>query len=160
MTKFGVHFLMTAECGPITREKLAHIHVFFSLAETLLSRRWRTNPGACPTNDISIKFEIRPKFAVLWFKTNSVNHNEILHTSRQCNCRDVCKILLWSVEHILNYSTPISYQISNSIKIPLVGQAPGRTMSLERHYIKLQLVEYQVSLLSLAGFQMENWGHN
>ena len=25
-------------------------------------------PGACPTNDISIEFEIRPKFSVIWFK--------------------------------------------------------------------------------------------
>ena len=24
--------------------------------------------GVCPTNGISIEFEIRPKFAVLWFK--------------------------------------------------------------------------------------------
>ena len=51
-------------------------------------------PGARPTNDISIEFEIRPKFAVLWFKMYSTDHNEILHTSRQCNCRDVCKISL------------------------------------------------------------------
>ena len=59
-------------------------------------------PGARPTNDISIEFEIRPKFAVLWFKLYSTDHNEILHTSRQCNCLDVCKISLLSVEHILN----------------------------------------------------------
>ena len=37
--------------------------------------------GAGPTNDISIEFEIRPKFAVLWFKICSTNHNEILHMS-------------------------------------------------------------------------------
>ena len=59
------------------------------------------SPGARPTNDISIEFEIRPKFAVLWFEIYSTDHNEILHTSRQCNCRDVCKISLWSVRHIL-----------------------------------------------------------
>ena len=59
-------------------------------------------PGASPTNDISIKFEIQPKFAVLWFKTYSTDHNGILHMSRQYNCRDVCKISLWSVEHIFN----------------------------------------------------------
>ena len=59
-------------------------------------------PGARPTNDISIKFEIRPKFEVLWFKMYSSDHNEILHISPRCNCRDMCKILLWSVEHILN----------------------------------------------------------
>ena len=33
--------------------------------------------GARPTNDISIEFEIRPQFAVLWFKVNSTVHNEI-----------------------------------------------------------------------------------
>ena len=46
-------------------------------------------PGPSPTNDISIEFEIRPKFEVLWFKMYSIDHNEIVHTSRQCNCRDV-----------------------------------------------------------------------
>ena len=59
-------------------------------------------PGARPTNDISIQFEFWPKFAVLRFILYSTNHNESLHTSRQCNCRDVCKILLWSVKYILN----------------------------------------------------------
>ena len=39
----------------------------------------------------------------------STDHNEILHTSRQCNCRDVCKISLLLVKHIL---------------ISLVGRAP------------------------------------
>ena len=29
------------------------------------------------------------KIAVLWFTTYSTNHNESLHTPRQCNCRDV-----------------------------------------------------------------------
>ena len=47
-------------------------------------------PGALPTNAISIEFEIWPKFAVLWFKMCSTDHNKILHTSRQYNCRDVC----------------------------------------------------------------------
>ena len=59
-----------------------------------------SSPGARPTNGISIEFEIRSKFAVFWFKRYSTDHNKILHTSRQCNCRDVCKILLWWVEHI------------------------------------------------------------
>ena len=45
--------------------------------------------GAHPANDISIEFEIRPKLAVLLFEKYSSDHNEILHTSRQCNCRDV-----------------------------------------------------------------------
>ena len=53
------------------------------------------------------------------------DHNDILHTSRQCHCRDVCKISLWSVEYIRNYSVLNFYRISNSIEICLVGQAPG-----------------------------------
>ena len=57
-------------------------------------------PGTRPTNDISTEFEIRPKFAVSWLKMYSTDHNEILYTSLQCNCRDVCKISLWSVEQI------------------------------------------------------------
>ena len=59
-------------------------------------------PGTRPTNDISIEFEIRPKFAVLWFKIYWTDHNKILHTSRQYNCHEVCKISLWSIKRILN----------------------------------------------------------
>ena len=55
-------------------------------------------PGIRPTNDISTEFEIPSKFSVLWFKMCSTGQNKILHTSRQCYCRDVCKISLWSVE--------------------------------------------------------------
>ena len=58
--------------------------------------------GPRPTNDILIEFKIGPKFAVLWFEMYSIDHNYILHTSRQCNCGDMCKISFWSVEHILN----------------------------------------------------------
>ena len=47
-----------------------------------------------PLTIFSIEFEIRPNFAVLWFKMFSTDLNEILHTSRQCNCRDVCKVSL------------------------------------------------------------------
>ena len=54
--------------------------------------------GARPTNDISIELEIRPRFAVLWFKMFFADHNDILHTSRQCNYRDVCYISLWSIK--------------------------------------------------------------
>ena len=82
-------------------------------------------PGAHPTNEISIEFVIRPKFAVLWFEMYSTNHNEMMHTSQQCNCHDLCKISLWSVKYILNYSTPNFGQISNSTKISLVGWAPA-----------------------------------
>ena len=86
----------------------------------------KSRPVWCthPTDHISIESEIRPKFAMLWFKMHPTDHNEILHTTRQCNCRDVCKISLWSVELFLNDSTPNFGRISNSIKIPLVGQGP------------------------------------
>ena len=83
-------------------------------------------PGVCPTNDISIEFEIRPKFAVLWFKVHSTNHNESLHTPRQYNCRGVCKISLWSVELILHKRTSKFDRFFNAIEIPLVGRAPGQ----------------------------------
>ena len=79
-----------------------------------------TNTGARPTNDTSIK--IRPKFAVLWLKIFSTDHNEILHTSRQLH---VCRISLWSDEHFLNQRTPNFDRISNSVEIPLLLRAPG-----------------------------------
>ena len=64
------------------------------------------------TNDISIEFEIRPIFAVLWFKMYSTDH-EILHTSRQYNCRDVCKISLWSVEHVVGFDHGLPCRVKN-----------------------------------------------
>ena len=59
------------------------------------------NLAPVPLNMIrsNSKFEIRPKFAVLWFKMFFTNHDVILHMSRQCNSRDMCKI---SAEHNLN----------------------------------------------------------
>ena len=54
--------------------------------------------GARPTNDISIEFEIRPKFGVLQFTIYVTDHNQILQTSRQCKSMHVksqpCKF--WS----------------------------------------------------------------
>ena len=82
-----------------------------------------TCSGARPTDDISIECQIWWNFAMLLFIIDSADRNEILYTS-QCNCRDVCKISLWSVEHILNRSTPNFDRISNSIEIPFVGRAP------------------------------------
>ena len=73
-------------------------------------------PRGRPTNDISIEFEVRPKFAVLWFKTYSTDHNEFLRTSRQYNCRDGRKMSLWSVKHILNRGIPNFDQIYTSPK--------------------------------------------
>ena len=84
-------------------------------------------PGTCPTNGTSIEFEIWPKVGVLGFKTYSADHNKILYMSRHYNCRDVCKISLWLVENILNYSTPNFDRISNSIEIPFLRRALDQT---------------------------------
>ena len=101
-------------------------HHLVSLAHSLVFGRcsWVVT-GARPTNDISIECEIRPKFAVLSFKIFSTDHNKILPTPRQRNCRDVCKISLWLVKHILMLSFPNFDRISNLIEIVLVGRAPG-----------------------------------
>ena len=85
----------------------------------------QVQPGNSPTNNILIKFEIQWSFVMFFFITYAADHNEIVHTSRQCNYRDMCKISLWSVERILNQSTANFDWISNSIEIALVGQAPG-----------------------------------
>ena len=100
--------------------QISPVSVCFSLKSPILLS------AKPPTNDISIEFEIRPKFAVLWFKMYSTDHNKNLYTSRQCNCRDVCKISLRSVKHNLNLSIPNFDRISNSIEISLVGWAPGQ----------------------------------
>ena len=86
------------------------------------SNRQQPIPGTCPTNGTSIEFEIWPKVGVLGFKTYSADHNKILHMSRQ-----LCKISLWLVENILNYSTPNFDRISNSIEIPFVRRALDQT---------------------------------
>ena len=75
-------------------------------------------PGAHPTNDISIELEIRPKYAVLWFEMYSTDHNNILYTSRQCNCRGVREMSVWLIKYILDYNIPNFDPISNSIEIP------------------------------------------
>ena len=56
------------------------------------------------------------------------DHKEILHTSRQLHCRDVCEISLWSVENILNQSTAKFGRISNLIEIS-VGRAPEQVLT-------------------------------
>ena len=60
----------------------------------------------------------------------STDHNEILLTSRQLYCRDVCKISSWLVEYILNYSTANFGRIPNSIEISFVGRAPGQQICI------------------------------
>ena len=48
-------------------------------------------PGARATNGISIEFKIRSELRAIYFKINLIDHNEILHTSRQWYSRGVCK---------------------------------------------------------------------
>ena len=96
---------------------------------------------------------------------HSVDHNEILHTSRQCNCRDVCKIPLWSVEHIINQSTPKFDRILNSIKIPFMGRAPDIRSSGETkespaqqfRYLFLQI--WWIKWIPFAGTMGVNYFH-
>ena len=85
------------------------------------------------TNDISIEFEIRSTFAVLYFKTCSTDHNEILHTSRQYR-RDVCKILLWSSKYVMKKSIVKFHWISNVTEISLLGLAPGLYEGIYMYY--------------------------
>ena len=60
-------------------------------------------PGARPPNNIFIEFKIQWNFVMFFLViTYSADRNEILHTSRQLHCRDVCKISLPSVKHSLN----------------------------------------------------------
>ena len=92
---------------------------------SLCSHCWCHYLGALPINGISIEFEIRPNFAVLWFQRCPTIQSKILHTSRQCYCREVCKILLWSAQYVMNKSITNFHWISNSIKILLVGRVPG-----------------------------------
>ena len=69
------------------------------------------------------------KFVMCLFITYLADHNEIFHTSRQLHCRNLGKTTLWSVQHSLNQSTLNFDQISNLIKIPLVGWVPGLLVS-------------------------------
>ena len=78
------------------------INDLFCFKQDLLSSATRPTNDILPTNDISVDFEIQPKFSVLWFKIYCIDHDKILHISRQYNCRDVCKIPLWTVNQILN----------------------------------------------------------
>ena len=52
----------------------SHVTLIVFYKESLWKPDW---PGAHPTNDISIEFEIRTKLAVLWFKTHWTDPNEI-----------------------------------------------------------------------------------
>ena len=73
-----------------------HLKIMSARWQPLSSSGLYVGFGAHPTNDILFKFEIESKFLVLWFKISSTDHNKIFHMSRQCYCRDMYKILLWS----------------------------------------------------------------
>ena len=99
-------------------------------------------PALHPTNLISIKLKIWSKFTVLWFKIWSTDHNEILHTSRQCYCGDLCKLLLWSVEYIMNKSMTKLHWIWNLMEISLVGRIhgrPGGSCYMQQNFIKQEI---------------------
>ena len=80
---------------------------------------------------------------MLLFTLYSANHNKIMHMSRQYNCRDMYKISLWSIEHILNQNTTNFDQISNSAEISLLGWVPEPLMT-----IKCSVVTYGVIRLT------------
>ena len=82
--------------------------------------------GACPTNDTRTKSETRTKSDALRLNTYPTDHNEISHTPRRCNGRDVCKTAPRSAEHTPNQSTPNPDRNPNPIQIPSLGQAPGQ----------------------------------
>ena len=57
------------------------------------------------------------------------DHHKILHTPRQCNCRDMCNIPRRSAKHTSNQSTQNPDRIPNSTKKPSVGRAPGEGLA-------------------------------
>ena len=96
---------------------------------------------------------IRPKFAILWFKMFSTDHNEILHMSRQCNCRDVCKISLWSAEYIMNKTITKFNWISNSFETLLVGRAPCLTR-------EDNLSPFKLNSYPCISVELTHWGRD
>ena len=114
-----------------------------------------SGPEARPTNNISIKFQIQSNFIMFLFIIYSANRNEILHTSRQKHCRDMCKILLWLFEYILNQCNANFARISNWIKIPLVGWAPG-AHCIKNSFTLIQ-VWWQVYFTLIQNLIKWNW---
>ena len=83
--------------------------------------------SARPTNDISIEFEIRPKFEVSWFQMYSTDHNEILHTSQQCNCRDVYVqnfiMISWAYIKLEHSKFLLNFEFDQNT---VIGTGPGQ----------------------------------
>ena len=67
--------------------------------------------GARPTNDISIEYEIRSKFVVLWVKMCSTDQNEILHTSRVQNFVMISRIC-YEQEH---YKISLNFEFDRKL---------------------------------------------
>ena len=55
----------------------------------------------CP---IFIKFQNKSKHVCLYLHSYQSDHIKILHIPRQQRCLDMCKILLWLDQSLLNYS--------------------------------------------------------
>ena len=105
-------FTTTKEGWPLTSaDQLGN---FYSVTSNI---RWHLRPGTHPTNSISIEFEIQPKFAVLWFKMCSTDHNKIWYS---CH---MCKIPFWW--YCMNKS--IGWLLS-FIRISIVGWGPAQTI--------------------------------
>ena len=101
---------------------------------------------ARPTNDISIEFEIRSEFVVLWLKMRSTDHNEISHMTRHCYCCDVCKTSLFSARYVVNKNIKKFHWISNSIEISLVGWVPDISSNYVRQQWKQLINDCQLHL--------------
>ena len=86
---------------------------------------------------------------MLWFKVYPTDYNELLHTSRQCDCRVACKMSLWLIKHILNWGTATLGRISNSIE-SLVGRAPGPWYHQPFELLILRLIRYTRNQYSIT----------
>ena len=90
----------------------------------------------------------------------ATNHSEILHMPRQLHCYDVCKILLWSAEYVINKSITKFHYSSNLIKILLVGWAHDQDMYFYNHICPLtSILNTEFNLIAVTDLmltQLEN----
>ena len=87
----------TCQCSLLSEDHLFLAWMFFSLID------WH---GTRPTNGCSIEFKIQSQFGMLCFQICSIDHNEILHMSRQSN------FLLWPALYAMNKSITKCHWIS------------------------------------------------
>ena len=101
---------------------------------------------------------IQYKFALLWFKMWSTDHNEIVNISRQCYCRDVCNILLWAAKWTMNKSMTKFRWISNSVEVSLLWRATGFPIRILVLYIIRVEIRITLCLLFINNVSIEvNW---